>query len=304
MPAGIVNTGAFTQSWSKDFDKVFLGTYSKFPDLYTKVANVTSTEDAYIKEGQLTGLQALQELDEGQPIGFESPVQGNEKTVYMQKFGLGVQFTEESIDDDRTGHFRDKFAKELGLAAAYTQELKFWDLLNSGFVTTTRTGIDGLALFTASHLLEKNGVTALSNIGTSGALSMATIQAGITAFRKMKNYANVPMVSKPDKLIIPPDLEWKAKELMLSPYNPENANNAVNVLKGEGLTYIVVPYLTSTTAYFLLDSTMHDLRFIWRKKVKTQPHMDFNTGNLMMKATCRFQTTFYHWRGAWGNAGA
>lgn len=303
MPSTIINTGAFSQTWSKDFDKVMLQSYTKFPDLYTKVANMSSTTDAYIREGQMAGLTALQDLTEGQPIPFESPVQGNEKTVYMTKVGLGVQFTEESIDDDKTGIFRDRFAKELGRAAANTQELKFWDLLNSGFVTTTRTGIDSAALF-ASHTLVKDGVSTYSNLGTAAALSMASIQAGITNFRKLVNEANVHIEMNPDLLIVPPDLEWKCKELMLSAYNPENANNAVNTLKGEGLKYIVVPYLTSTTAYFLVSSGNHDLRFVWRKKMAPMDKEDFSTGNLMKKMTGRFQTFFYHWRGAWGNAGA
>jgi len=149
----------------------------------------------------------------------------------------------------------------------------------------------------------KDGVSTYSNLGTAGALSMATLQAGITNFRKLVNEANVHIEMQPDLLIIPPDLEWKCKELMLSAYNPENANNAVNTLKGEGLKYLVVPYLTSTTAYALISSKNHDLRFVWRKKMAPQDKEDFSTGNLMKKMTGRFQTFFVHWRGTWGNAG-
>lgn len=302
-PVGVVNTGAFTQTWSKDFDKVTLGTYRKFPTLYTKVAHTENTTDAYVREGQMAGLQSLQDITEGQSIPFDSPVQGNEKTVYMTKVGLGIQFTEESIEDDKTGHFRDKFARELGNAAANTCEIKFWDLLNSGFVTTVRTGIDSGALF-ASHTLVRDGVSTYSNLGSASQLSMSSLQAGITNYRKLVNEANVHVEMAPDLLVIPPDLEWKAKELMLSPYNPENANNAVNTLKGEGLSYLVVPYLTSTTAYFLVSKRDHDLRFVWRKNMKTMERDDFATGNLLKKITGRFETFFIHWRGTYGNAGA
>jgi hypothetical protein len=105
-------------------------------------------------------------------------------------------------------------------------------------------------------------------------------------------------------LIIPPALKWKAKELLESELDPDTANNAKNTLKNE-LTYTVCHFLTSTTGYTLLtDKQYHDLRFIWRRKPKTQMGVDIWTGNKVYKLTCRNVADFVYFYGVWHNAGA
>ena len=302
MPTSVMNTGAFSQLISQDFKNVFFDSYTRMESEYEKVANVSSMDGAYIREGQMAGLKALQGIGEGEPVAYDSFIQGNEKTVMPSDFALGLAVTRNMYDDDKTGYMKKGFS-ELGKAAAYTRELKFWDLFNAGFVTTTRVGIDGAALF-ASHTLGGGGT--YSNYASSASsLSMTTLQAMLDRFELMPNERGIPIRVKPRLLIVPPQLRWKAEQLVKAEFNPENANHEPNYAQITGLQFMVSHYLSSTTAWFVVgDKSDHDLRFIWRKQLALQSTDDFDTRTAKFMAVMRLQTTFFGWRGVDGNAGA
>ena len=299
----VANTGAFSQLISRDYKKVFLDEYMRVPEEYKAVAKIETMDGAYIREGQVAGLTVMQRRGEGEPAAFDNFVQGNDKTIYPEDFALAMAITEDMWDDDKTGHIKKAF-QELGKASAYTRELLFWDLLNSGFVTTNRVGIDGLALFGAHTYVGKAGT--YSNYAASGSsLTMTTLQAAMDNFEKLQNERGVPMVMKPRILVVPPELRWKAEELLKSEYNPEDANQKVNTVGNKGLQYMVGHHLSSTTAWFLLaDKSDHDLRYIVRKPLSLKSYDDPDTGNAKFIASMRAVANFVHWRGAYGNAGA
>lgn len=297
----VANTGAFSQLISRDFKKVFFDEYKRTAEEYKAVANIESMDGAYMREGQMVGLGAMQLTTEGQPVPYDDMLQGNEKTIYPSNFSLGFAVTQNMWDDDRTGHIKKAFA-ELGKAAALTRELIFWDLLNSGFVTTKRTALDGVELC-GSHTLFGTGGSYV-NEGTSGSLNMTSLQAAMNRFEKMVNEKNIPAPMTPKLLVIPPELRFEAEKLLKSEYNPENANQQVNTVGNKGLQFFVCHYLSSTTAWFLLgDKSQHDLRYLNRKPLALQSTDDFDTGTAKFKATMRAQATFLDWRGVDGNLG-
>jgi hypothetical protein len=302
---GIHNSGLFPNHLDRDFDKSFFDGYKRSVNELDALQPVyQKATSSYIQEMDTIGLRAVQQMYEGQPVPFERVNEGYTKQITFDIFGLAMQFTEVAWEDDQYGDLK-KAPAELGKAMTLTKDLKFWDLLNSGFVSTTRSGWDSLPLFDDSHPLQGAGLsgTTLDNDGT-GALSMSTLQTALNHFEDMVNDQNVPTPFKGKKLlVIPSGLVWKAKELLLSEYNPENANMQKNTLDGEEIQYYVSHYLTSSTAWFLVMPGMHDLRWIWRRNVKTGTYTDFATGNAMFKVNARWQTDFIRWRGVYGNTG-
>jgi len=148
-----MTTGTLDQSYRQDFEKVFMDNYTRRSPEYTQVFNVSrNNEDHYIREGHGWKLGAAMELSEGGAIPYESYEQGNEKTVQFTEYGLGAQVSNVLLEDDRHGVVRDAMA-ELGRSMNYTQDLKGWDVLNSGFNTTARSGVDDKALFASDHPL-------------------------------------------------------------------------------------------------------------------------------------------------------
>jgi hypothetical protein len=301
MPAGIGVAGAFSQALSRDFTKVFFDEYVRQDAEHSSVAKFGESDGNYLKQGVVSPLGGLQVIPEGSPIIWETWKQGSSKTVYFDPVGLGVQITKVLYDDDRKSITRN-IPAQLAASAAYYKEVRFWDLLNSGFVTTTRVGIDGVALFSAAHT-RVDFATAGNNTATSAALSETTLTAALDAFETLTNEKGMPIKVKPKVLIIPPALKWVAKRLLMSELRPGYSDNDVNVVKDEGLRYMVCHYLTSTTAWFLL-ADKHDLQFIWRTKMAVESGDDINTGNALFKITGRFTVDFFDWVGAYGNQGA
>lgn len=289
-----MTTGGFANLLTPEFEKIFFDEYNRRTEEYRMLANMSSSDMNFVKEGDMVGLGAMQEMHENQAIPFERFEQNNEKTVRFTNFGLGVQVSRNMYEDDLTGHMK-KPMSDLGKSAAYTRDLKFWDLLNSGESAAARVGLDGLALFSAAHPVAGVPGSTLSNI-VSGSLSKTTLQTAIERLEGLTNEKGIPIIYKPRTLWVPYQQKWIAEELIASELDPESANNAVNSLRPEGLTYKVVHYLTDSNACYL-TADEHDLRFIWRRAAAFSGKDDFNTDAALFKGTMRFQTTFFHWRG-------
>jgi hypothetical protein len=301
MPAGILVSGAISNALSRDISKFFFDEYPRQSSEHDKIAKFKTADGNYEKHGVAAGIGSLVDIPEGEPLTWHTYKQGSTKTVYFTPVALGVQVTEIALDDDRQGIVK-QIGTQLAKGAAYMKELKFWDLLNSGFVTTTRVGIDGKALFSAAHT-RIDFPTAGNNLSTAAALSESTLTAAIDTFEALTNEKGIPIKIKPKYLLIPWQLKWVAKRLTLSELRPGYGDNDVNVLKDEGIQYIVIHYFTSATAWFLV-SDEHDLNFIWRKQLAMKTGDDMNTGNALFKLSGRLTCDFWDWVGVYGNQGA
>ncbi len=302
MP-GVAVSGAFSNLLSKDFEKITFDNFTRVQPMFTQIAKIETYSQNSVKEGDMSGFGSFPEKGEGQAVDFEVPKQGNTKTMYFTEFELAFQITQVMYEDDLTGNMR-KMPAELGKAAAYTRDLEFFDMFNNGFSSTYHTAIDGLDLFYDSHTYIDNGSSTYDNESTL-ALSETSYRAACDYFKKAENHKGIPIVMEPYLLLIPPDLEWKAKELLLSEKRPYTSDNEINASSGSqtGVSYLVCPYLTSTTAWFLL-SREHDLRFMWRRKYKLTSWDDPNTGNALFKGSMRFAVACYNPMPMYGSSGA
>lgn len=168
---------------------------------------------------------------------------------------LGVDRT--AIEDDMYGQIRIKVRSLAEEAARHTEQLIF-DTIKSGGGATYGLCYDGQYFFDSDHAnTGAEYTTSQSNTGST-ALSSAAVQAAIKAMRKVKDDRGVPMGINPTHLVVPPDLEFTALEILNSVLNPDAtaatyaANTKANVLAGR-LQLIVSPYLTDTTDWFLFD---------------------------------------------------
>lgn len=309
---GIGTTVNFSQLTIKDFDDIFYDTYTRPTPEYTELFNVKNADANYWRQGQISGFGAMQDMDEGAAIPYDIMKQGNEKTIKYKNIGLAVQITQMMREDDRTGLIA-KVPEMMAKSLLYTCELKAWDVINAGFVTTTRTGLDSAALFSASHTLVDSS-TAYSNLGTAGSLSETTLLALCDCLEYNVNERNIPCPLQPKVLWVPKELRWVAERLMLTERKVGVMDNDVNPVGPKGevlgprpgkLQFMVGHYMTSSTAYFVAaDKSDHDLEFVWRRKLQTKAQDDFNTESWLYKITARLTADFFDYRGVAGNAGA
>ncbi len=298
----LMSAARLTQLWEKDLSREFFDEYDRWPAIVTGVLHTsTNDSDHYIKEGLMTSFGAAPQVYDGQAFPSDALYQGPEKIVYFNEYGMQAQATRVMMEDDRQDIMK-KVAMEQAKAMAYSIELQGWDLINSGFVTTARTGIDSQALFSAAHPAYGPGGSVQSNLLT-GALSKLNVQAAIDKFAQLTNERGIPVYMMPPfEILIHPTNRWMAEILGASEYDPDSAGNAVNPVKDK-FTYRMVPFFTSSGTFAVLDRREHDLRWIWRRKIKYEPAIDFNTGNVLWKAHMRALATFFLWRGVVGSSG-
>lgn len=275
------------------------------PKYYDKITTVKTSKKAYEESAYYAGLGLMPEKPEGEQIAYDQFIQGPTKRWNHRTYGLGIRITEELIEDslypDVPSNFAD-MSKELGNSAAETMEVLIHDVFNSGTVTTNRTAGDGLAVFSTAHKA-LNGATWSNRSAANGSLSATTLKQGFIDFENVLSDRGIQQVQKPKMLVVPPALEFTARELLQSTYDPDSGNNAVNTVQSRGLELIVDPFLTSTTAWFLIGDNNPIITFV-RRAPKFAQDGDFETGDAKFKGTFRMSVEVNKPIGIYMNAGA
>ena len=143
-------------------------------------------------------------------------------------------------------------------AQAYTasRDRKAMSVYAQGFVTTTFTTIDGVALFSNSHV-NQNGDT-VDNLET-GALTDSNLNICVNSLRTQLNQAGVILGWEPKALLTPSLLHQTGMAVAKSVLRAGTGNNDLNYFSEmyPGMKVVYSPFLdaTSTTAYFLSSST-------------------------------------------------
>jgi hypothetical protein len=90
--------------------------------------------------------------------------------------------------------------------------------------------------------------------------------------------------------------------LLGSEKKPGTADNDINAIRDMNLSYKVVDYLTSTTAWFLLGDN-HDLNYLWKFRPQSGNETDFETEDIKRKVRQAKGIGFGEWRGTYASQG-
>jgi len=214
---------------------------------YERIATIIPSESDQEDYPWLGAVPAVREfVDERMPLGLLE----NNYTIRNKTWESSIAIERAAIEDDKYGQIRLRIQSLAREAKRHMDQLVF-TLLKDGFAATC---YDGQYFFDDDHVSGDSG--SQSNLGTSE-LDAAALQAAITAMMKFKDDKGKFLGVTPDLLVVPPDLQWTAMELLESTYWPEEgtttAKMASNVLKGK-LDLLVSPYLTDTSDWFVLST--------------------------------------------------
>lgn len=184
-------------------------------------------------------------------------------TIINRDWESSIAVDRNAIEDEQYGQIEVRIRELATEAARFFDELAF-SLINQGTNTTGTAGTiyegvdvrayDGKAFFATDHSEGESGTQ--SNRGST-ALGVAGLTSAMTAMRKFLNDKGKPSHVRPNLLVVPPELEWTAKELLNSAYYPEEgtttAKVSTNVLKGS-LNLLVNDYLDDANDWFLFDT--------------------------------------------------
>ena len=279
--------------------QIFDDKFAEIPEVYSSIFHVESSTTDVERDSAITGFSLLEETGEGAPIQYEDPVQMYDVSYVHKKYTKGFKVSEELVEDDRYSVIRKKPAA-LARACRRTAEFVAATVLNNAF--SSGTGGDGKFLLSTLHP-RADGGTAQSNASGSGiTLTEANLNTALLAMRAQLDDKGMKIGVKADTIIVPPALEKKATELLNSTMRSGTADNDLNYYKGL-LKIVSWDWLTSSTAWFLLDSSQHELNYFWRIKPEFKQDNSFDTGMALFKARMRMSTGWSDWRGVYGSKG-
>lgn len=214
---------------------------------YERLATIvpsSSDQENYPWLGAVPGIREF--TDERMPLGLLE----HDYTIRNKTWESSIAIERSAIEDDKLGQIRLRIQSLAREARRHVDELVF-TLLRGGFSAAC---YDGRPFFDTGHSSGESGTQ--SNMSTD-ALEAVSLQAAITTMMKFRDDRGKFLGVVPDLLVVPPDLQWDAMELLESTYWPEEGTTtsriSSNVLKGK-LDLLVSPYLTDTSDWFVLST--------------------------------------------------
>jgi phage major head subunit gpT-like protein len=284
--------------------KIFFDEYKQWPEEFSQIATVETSDRAYEEEQAMTGLGRLVQKSESRSISYDLGVMGGKQRYTHVEYALGFRISRKLLDDDQYGVMK-KMSKQLAVSAKQTVELEFGLFLDDIFTGATYKTIDAHPLcYTAQPLLI--GGTYCNMASTPADLGVGSLRAAGERIERLVNERGLPLMMKPTTLLVSPTYQWVAAEILKStgaPYTNENQPNVTQSILG--LNYIVNHFMSDTDQWNLLaPKGQHDIKFFWRQKPVFESSDDFDTKDAKFSVTCRFSLGFTDWRGVDGSSGA
>jgi len=261
--------------------------------------NVTGSSKAQEHDLGVGGMNDWEEYTGA--IEYDDNEQGYKTTYTHVEFVKGFAVERKLVDDDQY-NIINKRPMALATSAMRTREKSGASVFNNAF-SSSFVGGDGIELCGA-HPYSPTNATTQSNTGTS-----ALTYDNIIATRKlMRSYVDdkgelVSIV--PDTIIVPPELENTAWEILESIGKPNSADNNLNYVRSNGFRLVVWDYLTDANNWFMADSGLMSLYLNWFDRAplefESDPTSDFNL-IAKYRGYMRYSYGWSDWRWVYGQA--
>lgn len=233
-------------------------------------------------------------------------------SVTNDDFEATVEVDRNDIEDDSLGIYNPQ-AQMAGFSAAQLPDELIGEVVDGAFTTNC---YDGQYFIDTDHPVNDPATgqdVSVSNKGTM-VLSCATLAAaqgslGVarTAMRNFKDDEGRPLGVRPNVLLVPPALEDTANVLA---NNERLEDGKQNPYRGT-VTVVVCDWLTSDTAWFLLDTTKPVKPFIYQERkapvfvqqVDMSADDVFNRKKFKFGAEARAAAGYGFWQLAYGSTG-
>ena len=282
--------------------EVFFNALKEKDMIYKGIYDVRSSKKERETDQSIVGVGMLDLKEEGVGITYDDFTEGYSVDYIHDTFAKGIRITEEMMEDDLYS-VMNKRAQALARSARYRMEYDHASLFNYANATTIFTGGDGKALIASDHPLAGSMGSTYSNLSTSD-LSLSALESATTIFRKMQDDNGLLVNITPKTLLVPPELEFDAYEILNSSGKPYTGDNEQNYFKGR-FNVVVWDFLTDTDSWFLLADKSDGAPISFeRVPISFKEDGDFDTGDLKIKARCRYSFGFPDWRWICGSMGA
>ena len=306
MAGGVINTGSHPKLlWpgiKAIWGQVYAEHTAEYPDLYDE----SDSQQAYEQLVGLTGFGLAPIKPEGQPVAYDSEVQGGITTLVHIAYALGYQVTYEEMQDNLYKQVGSRRAKANAFSMAQTIENIGAFLYNNAFVSTYFTLWDGQPLISASHVNVTGGT--FSNALTPAAdLAESSLEDLTIQIMGVANDRGLKIAVMPQSLHVPVAEWFNANRILKSVLQSATADNAINVLNAtnaipKGIK--VNHYFTAPHAWFVRTNIPEGgMTMLWREQPFFDQDNDFPTKNALAQSYMRLSVSCADARAIFGSNG-
>ncbi|MBO9422327.1 Mu-like prophage major head subunit gpT family protein [Labrenzia sp. R4_2] len=288
-------TSDFAAIFADTANRALRAAYQVAPATLKRLARQTTHKDFRAKtKVQAADLAKLEKVNEQGEYKYSGFVEAME-TYAIGTYGTILALSRKALINDDLGAFNDLSGK-LGLASAEFEAQFLVDLLVKA-AGLGPTMDDEKPVFHADH----------GNLaGTGGAISKETLSAARLAMRRQKGINGRPIAIAPKFLVVPPELETQAEEV-LAAIQPTRTED-VNVFGGK-LDLVVESRLEDPNRWYVAadPATVEGLEYAYlqgSEGPQTDSRAGFEVDGVEVKIRLDFGASFLDWRGWYMNPGA
>ena len=303
MPAGIINTGSHPKALWPGVHDWWGQIFAEHPPEYTDLFDIETSDKASEEDVQVTGFGQAPVKPEGQPLAYDSEVQGV-VTRYMHiAYALGYIVTYEELQDNLYAEVSNRRATANAFSMHQTVETVCAFLYNNAFASTYFTTGDGVALISASHV-KATGGTYSNALTPSADLSEQALEDVCVQIMNAENDRGLKIALMPESLHVSTNEWFNANRILKSVLQSDTANNSINVLKAtnafpKGIK--VNHYFTLPSSWFVRTNCPQGMTMFWRQQPDLQQDNDFATRNAQALSYMRFSVGCTDPRGIFGS---
>jgi len=280
------------------------------------VTGTSTTQDE--RSTYISGLGTWPQKPLGDNVAYDSIWSGYDTILTHYTYALAFTLEQETVEDDLQGLLGQQLSANLAQMGRYTAEVLAAAQFNAPTTagnspwmpsTDATGGGDGVAMLSTSHPILSGGVYP-NKPSTDADISIATLQAAITNLAKTQNARGYLWPLEAASLVIPPDSEWVARELLESQQVPYSADNTVNTIRGR-VQMRIWRYLTDTNAWFVMAGKPAGVGskgiatvMFWRVRPEFDRDNVFDSGDRRYKGRMRLSFGRWDWRGWYGSTGS
>lgn len=269
---------------------VFMDEYQLYDSGHVEeIYSIKGSEKKTETDVVMAGIGQALPKAEGSPITFDAIQQSYTKTYTHSTFALGLEFTEESIEDNLYLDLLPVASRELGQKMAYTRQVQGFDIFNDLTTTVYTAGGSNYTLLSTSHYREDGG-TWSNRPTTATQLSVEALEERLQAWTTgMLDHRGLKYNFRPAVLMVGAGDEGMALRLTQAVGRPQSADNDPNALiRNRGLRVVVNPHLTDDGRWFLLADKRHTRLVHFDRKKAAINRWDANdSGNVKFRARMR-----------------
>jgi hypothetical protein len=282
------------------FREIADGIMDAGPDFIPKFYNQIDSDLETERGSALTPIGLFQQFTGVGQVAYDGSDQAYDWQATHVEYALGIQIQRRLWRFDQFNAIEEEWTK-LRDSAFETKQIHAAKIFNEGFDVSSLVNFThsrGESLFADTHATVRDSVSTASGFDNkaTAVLSKTSLAATRIQARKLKDDQGRVRGINARTIVVPPDLEFTAKELTQSTGETQTDYNDINV--HQGLNYIVWDKLTDATDWWLLDmdALKKNLCWFWADPIEFSRVLDFETYLAKYSGYMQYTTAWKDWR--------